>query len=121
MMTKQEFIKAIEASYECEALDEREGFQMFFDAPFFGDFIITINQNNTLDISINVFDMHYDMHSGFEKAPAVWTLEYYKIILSVLEKEFGATYELIESQCLDNHRGSVYIAPPTKHPTTQAA
>ena len=107
-MTKQEFIETIESKYQYELLDGTEGFQLFVD-DFFGDFVITLNNDNAFDIRIDVFDIHHDMNYGFEKSPSVFALAYYKIIAIALKNELCDTYALIGTQAFDANRGFVHI------------
>jgi Restriction endonuclease len=106
-MTKQEFIDAIKSNYQYEILNDKEGFQLFID-DIFCDFIITINANETFNITIDIFDENYDMHYGSEKFPAVFVLAYYKSVIAILENEFCTNYELIKSEDYDTNRGFVH-------------
>lgn len=100
-------MEAIELNYQCEPLDDRDGFQLFVDG-FFGDITVIINANDTFNINIDIFDEHYDIHYGFEKFPVAATLAYYKSVVLVLETEFCDDYELIKSQDYDTNRGLVH-------------
>lgn len=106
-MTKQEFMDAIELNYQCEPLDDKDGFQLFIDG-FFGDFTITINADDTFNINIDVFDEHYDMRCGSEKFHDAFTLACYKSVVSALENVFRIDYELIKSRSFDTNRGLVH-------------
>lgn len=108
-MTKLEFVDAIESKYQCEALNDMEGFQLYTDG-FWGDITILINNEDTFDINIDIFDECYDMRDGTEKYNDTVNLAYYKSVCSVLEGRPVIDHKLIKSQSFDLHLGVVYTA-----------
>ena len=98
-MTNLEFIKAIESNFKHELLGEDECFILFLD-DFSGDFIVSLNANDTFNISIAIYDEFHEMHGTVIKHQDVFTLAYYKSVVSALESVLN-NFELSKTQKYD--------------------
>ncbi|MDD4590638.1 MAG: restriction endonuclease [Parabacteroides sp.] len=85
--------------YHCEALDEKEGLQLFVDG-FFADITVTVNCNASFDLNIAVFDENCDMHYELDMQifSAITTLSYYKSVVNLLENKIVTNYRLVKQQ-----------------------
>lgn len=113
-MKRKEFLNTIEAAYECEMLDEKEGLKIFVEG-FFGDVTVIINPEDTFILNISVFELNGEIHYevDMQSFSSVITLAYYKSVVNLLEDKIVTDYKFVKLQdedicCMSIHNASYH-------------